>query len=77
MKKNDYSENKVASRLNFALKRREMTQSELADLTGINFSTISSYVSGRFEPEGVRNTALSFEAEGFISNQINSSDERN
>ena len=51
MKKNDYSENKVASRLNFVLKRREMTQSELADLTGINFSTISSYVSGRFEPK--------------------------
>ena len=49
--KDDYNKNKVADRLNIALKKREMTQTELSDLTGINFSTISSYASGRFEPK--------------------------
>ena len=49
--KPEYNKNMVSERLNIALKKREMTQTELADLTGINFSTISSYVSGRFEPK--------------------------
>lgn len=47
----DYNENKVADRLKEALSLRKMTQAELADKSGINFSTISSYVSGRFEPK--------------------------
>ncbi len=49
--KDEYKENKVADRLSIALKKSRMTQSELAEKTGINFSTISSYVSGRFEPK--------------------------
>ena len=47
----EYNENKVATRLKNALIQRGMSQSELAEKTGINFSTISSYVSGRFEPK--------------------------
>ena len=47
----DYNDNKVADRLKEALSLRKMTQAELADKSGINFSTISSYVSGRFEPK--------------------------
>lgn len=49
--KNEYNENRVADRLSKALKLRGVTQSELAEKTGINFSSISSYVSGRFEPK--------------------------
>lgn len=49
--KTDYTENRVAARLTTALQQRKMTQSELAEKTGINFSTISSYASGRFEPK--------------------------
>ena len=49
--KNEYNENRVADRLSKALKLRGITQSELAEKTGINFSSISSYVSGRFEPK--------------------------
>ena len=49
--KDEYNENKVAKRLRNALVHNNMTQSELAEKTGINFSTISSYVSGRFEPK--------------------------
>ena len=49
--KAEYSENKVADRLSTALKLKNMSQAELAEKTGINFSTISSYVSGRFEPK--------------------------
>ncbi len=49
--KDEYNENKVAIRLRNALAHSNMTQSELAEKTGINFSTISSYVSGRFEPK--------------------------
>lgn len=47
----DYNDNKVADRLKEALSLRKMTQAELADKSGINFSTISSYASGRFEPK--------------------------
>ena len=49
--KAEYKENKVADRLSTALKLKNMSQAELAEKTGINFSTISSYVSGRFEPK--------------------------
>ena len=49
--KDEYKENKVADRLSIALKKSGLTQSELSEKTGINFSTISSYVSGRFEPK--------------------------
>ena len=47
----DYNENRVATRLRNALAHCGMSQAELAEKTGINFSTISSYVSGRFEPK--------------------------
>lgn len=41
-------------RLKEALKRKQMTQSELSKLTGINNSTISEYISGRYEPNRSR-----------------------
>ena len=49
--KSDYTENRVAHRLTVALRLRGMSQAELSEKTGINFSSISSYASGRFEPK--------------------------
>lgn len=42
---------KFADRLKEALQIRHMKQSELANITGINKSMISNYLSGRFEPK--------------------------
>lgn len=41
----------VADRLRTALKAREMKQADLAKLTGINKSSISTYLSGAYEPK--------------------------
>lgn len=41
---------KVSNRLKSALDRRRMSQTELSQKTGISKSLISSYVSGRYEP---------------------------
>lgn len=41
---------KVGLRIKEALKYRDMTQSDLANKTGISDSKISSYISGRYEP---------------------------
>ena len=41
-------------RLKEALKRKQMTQSKLSELTGINNSTISEYISGKYEPNRSR-----------------------
>ena len=42
------------TRLKSALKRKNMSQSKLSEISGINTSTISEYISGRYEPSRSR-----------------------
>lgn len=41
----------IGERIKIALRERDMKQSELANLTGIHKSAISSYISGKYEPK--------------------------
>lgn len=41
----------IAHRLQIALDLRGMKQSELVEITGIGKSSISTYLSGRYEPK--------------------------
>jgi transcriptional regulator with XRE-family HTH domain len=41
----------IGDRIKIALRERDMKQSELANLTGIHKSAISSYISGKYEPK--------------------------
>ena len=43
-------------RLKAALKRKNMSQTKLSEISGINTSTISEYISGRYEPNRSRIT---------------------
>ncbi|WP_051354397.1 helix-turn-helix domain-containing protein [Leptotrichia trevisanii] len=43
-------------RLKAALKRKNMSQTKLSEISGINTSTISEYISGRYEPNRNRIT---------------------
>lgn len=43
-------------RLKTALKRKNMSQTKLSEISGINTSTISEYISGRYEPNRSRIT---------------------
>ena len=49
MKTNENIE-EFGARLKSALKRKNMSQSKLSEISGINTSTISEYISGRYEP---------------------------
>lgn len=42
------------TRLKNALKRKNMSQSKLSEISGINTSTISEYISGKYEPSRTR-----------------------
>lgn len=41
----------IGERIKIALRERDMKQSELANLTGIHKSAISSYINGKYEPK--------------------------
>lgn len=41
----------VAERLNIALKKKNISQTKLVELTGLNKSAISSYLNGKYEPK--------------------------
>lgn len=41
----------VAERLNTALKKKNISQTKLVELTGLNKSAISSYLNGKYEPK--------------------------
>ena len=45
------SKNEINARLRYALRVRRLSSSELCRLTGIPFSSISGYVSGKFTPK--------------------------
>ncbi|WP_304177338.1 helix-turn-helix domain-containing protein [Leptotrichia trevisanii] len=53
MKTNENVE-EFGARLKSALKRKNMSQSKLSEISGINTSTISEYISGRYEPSRSR-----------------------
>nr|DAS55337.1 MAG TPA: helix-turn-helix domain protein [Caudoviricetes sp.] len=53
MKTNENIE-EFGARLKSALKRKNMSQSKLSEISGINTSTISEYISGRYEPSRSR-----------------------
>ena len=53
MKTNNNVE-EFGARLKSALKRKNMSQSKLSEISGINTSTISEYISGRYEPSRSR-----------------------
>ena len=53
MKTNNNVE-EFGTRLKSALKRKNMSQSRLSEISGINTSTISEYISGRYEPSRSR-----------------------
>lgn len=53
MKTNNNVE-EFGTRLKSALKRKNMSQSRLSEISGINTSTISEYISGRYEPNRSR-----------------------
>lgn len=42
------------TRLKNALKRKNMSQSKLSEISGINTSTISEYISGKYKPSRTR-----------------------
>ena len=53
MKTNNNVE-EFGARLKSALKRKNMSQSKLSEISGINTSTISEYISGKYEPSRSR-----------------------
>ena len=53
MKTNNNVE-EFGTRLKSVLKRKNMSQSRLSEISGINTSTISEYISGRYEPSRSR-----------------------